>query len=84
MSTCIENKIHKNPVTLARHFPLYDIDSKYKSLRLLAKKSIKKIDFWMERSKQRKELAALDDHLLEDIGCSKAEVQEEISKPFWK
>ena len=84
MSTYIENKIHNNPVTLAKYLPVYDIDSKYKSLRLLAKKSIKKIEFWMERSKQRKELAALDDRMLEDIGYTQSEVQKEISKPFWK
>jgi len=84
MSVYIENKIQNNPVTLAKYLPTYDINLKYKSLRLLAKKSIKKIEFWMERSRQRRQLADLDDRMLEDIGYSQAEIQAEISKPFWK
>jgi uncharacterized protein YjiS (DUF1127 family) len=32
---------------------------------------------------QRQDLARLEDHLLEDIGYSRAEVHKETNKPFW-
>ncbi len=38
----------------------------------------------LERRKQRHALMGLDDHLLKDIGVSRAEVEQEVSKPFWR
>jgi uncharacterized protein YjiS (DUF1127 family) len=43
---------------------------------------------WMrtgiERSRQRRALALLDERLLRDIGHDRAEVAREIEKPFWR
>ncbi len=39
---------------------------------------------WQERSAQRRELAALDDRMLRDIGLSRYDVAEETTKPFWQ
>jgi len=39
---------------------------------------------WIERSRQRKHLAKLDDRLLDDIGLNRDQVKREINKPFWK
>ena len=39
---------------------------------------------WQARSRQRKQLALLDERLLEDVGLTQAEVQHEIAKPFWR
>lgn len=39
---------------------------------------------WAERVRQRRHLAELDDRLLRDIGVSRAEVEAEISRPFWR
>lgn len=39
---------------------------------------------WAERTRQRRHLAELDDRLLRDIGLSRAEVEAEISHPFWR
>ncbi|HXV32141.1 MAG TPA: DUF1127 domain-containing protein [Sinorhizobium sp.] len=39
---------------------------------------------WIERARQRRHLAELDDRLLRDIGVSRAEVEAEISRPFWR
>lgn len=39
---------------------------------------------WHDRSVQRHHLAALDDHVLKDIGLSRADVVRESSKPFWR
>ncbi len=38
----------------------------------------------MERRKQRHALMRLDDHQLKDIGVSRSEVEQEVSKPFWR
>ncbi|MBP2290938.1 DUF1127 domain-containing protein [Azospirillum rugosum] len=37
-----------------------------------------------ERWRQRQALGRLDDHLLKDIGLSRADVDAETRKPFWK
>jgi len=38
---------------------------------------------WMARSRQRQALGELDDHLLDDIGLTRAQAAREIAKPFW-
>lgn len=37
-----------------------------------------------ERWRQRQALMKLDDHLLKDIGLSRADVEKEVSKPIWR
>jgi uncharacterized protein YjiS (DUF1127 family) len=37
-----------------------------------------------ERQRQRQALLKLDDRMLSDIGVSRADVEREGSKPFWK
>lgn len=39
---------------------------------------------WMERARQRRMLATLDDRMLDDIGIGHAEVLRESDKPFWR
>jgi uncharacterized protein YjiS (DUF1127 family) len=39
---------------------------------------------WQERASQRRTLARLDDRLLRDMGLSRADVEHEVSKPFWQ
>lgn len=39
---------------------------------------------WHERSRQRRRLLDLDDHLLRDLGLTRAEVEDEWQKPFWQ
>ena len=38
---------------------------------------------WLDRARQRRHLGELDDRLLRDIGLSRAEVEHEVSRPFW-
>ena len=38
---------------------------------------------WHELARQRRALLALNDHMLEDIGISRAEAEREASRPFW-
>lgn len=39
---------------------------------------------WHERVKQRHHLGRLDEHRLKDLGLSRADVERETGKPFWK
>jgi len=39
---------------------------------------------WSARSRQRHALAALDDAMLKDIGLSRADIEFEAAKPFWR
>ena len=42
------------------------------------------LQLWMSRHEQRKQLALLDEHQLNDIGLNWVDVQAECAKPFWK
>lgn len=39
---------------------------------------------WRQRSRSRRELMALDDRLLQDIGLGRGDAYMEYSKPFWR
>ena len=39
---------------------------------------------WQDRANQRCQLSMAEDHMLEDIGLTRAEVALEIRKPFWR
>ena len=50
----------------------------------LATRLFDKVFTWLDRARQRRHLGELDDRLLRDIGLSRAEVDHEISQPFWQ
>jgi uncharacterized protein YjiS (DUF1127 family) len=39
---------------------------------------------WLERSRQRRQLGGLSDHMLRDIGLTRADAWAEAEKPFWR
>ncbi|WP_119303779.1 DUF1127 domain-containing protein [Dongia deserti] len=39
---------------------------------------------WAERAAERRHLSELDDHLLNDIGLNRADVEAISTKPFWR
>ena len=39
---------------------------------------------WLERHRAREHLYQMPDYMLRDIGVSRAEVEQEWEKPFWK
>jgi uncharacterized protein YjiS (DUF1127 family) len=39
---------------------------------------------WHDRARERRALMELSDHMLRDIGISRAEAQGEAAKPFWR
>ena len=61
-------------------FPPQSGEKSLPSLTLLA---IQTIVLWRHRYQQRKQLAKLDQHLIEDIGLTEKQIREESRKPFW-
>ena len=43
-----------------------------------------RLPVWEERARQRRQLLRLDDHLLKDMGMSRADAYREAHKPFWR
>lgn len=43
-----------------------------------------RIGRWYRASRDRRELASLDDATLSDIGLSRGDVEREYLKPFWR
>jgi len=39
---------------------------------------------WRERGRMRRQLAAMSDRELHDIGVCRAEVADEVGRPFWR
>jgi uncharacterized protein YjiS (DUF1127 family) len=39
---------------------------------------------WLERARQRRQLAQLSDYMLRDIGLTRADAWAESEKPFWR
>jgi uncharacterized protein YjiS (DUF1127 family) len=39
---------------------------------------------WLERARQRRQLRELSDHMLRDIGLTRADAWAECEKPFWR
>jgi len=42
-----------------------------------------KLQRWNELARQRRQLAALGDDMLKDIGRSRADIEWEANRPFW-
>jgi uncharacterized protein YjiS (DUF1127 family) len=64
---------------LARHPSLH-----HGGLMRLGGAAVHTLWFWVERSRQRRALARLNDHLLRDIGLTRDEARRECANPFWK
>jgi uncharacterized protein YjiS (DUF1127 family) len=53
-------------------------------LQIAAARVFDTLLLWQARGRQRRALARFDDHMLQDIGCSRQEVARECAKPFWR
>lgn len=54
------------------------------SLSAIGAAILKMVVAWQDRSRERSQLAMLDDYLLRDMGITRTEVAREISKAFWQ
>lgn len=68
---------------MLRH-PAVGLPAPRLGLGYLTRQVIRVVDRWIERSRQRRALADLNDHLLKDIGITRSEAACEIQKPFWR
>jgi uncharacterized protein YjiS (DUF1127 family) len=68
--------------TTVRFNPAADIS--LKGLNTLIVNAMDTVLDWQERARQRHHLGEMDDHLLRDIGLSRADLEHESSKPFWR
>ena len=66
----------------ARSTPAADIS--LKGLSTLIVNAMDTVLDWQDRARQRRHLGEMDDHLLRDIGLSRADLEYESSKPFWR
>ena len=39
---------------------------------------------WLRRARERSALQGLDDGMLKDIGVTRADIEFEVHKPFWR
>ena len=62
----------------AGHVPSWD------AIRAAAVRIVEVLFEWQDRARQRHHLETLNDHLLKDLGLSRADVARESSKPFWR
>ncbi|MGH6932811.1 MAG: DUF1127 domain-containing protein [Dongiaceae bacterium] len=46
--------------------------------------TLEQVQVWLDRSAQRRALEGLGDHLLKDLGLSRADVMREATKRFWQ
>jgi uncharacterized protein YjiS (DUF1127 family) len=56
----------------------------WSSLASAAQRAVQLLLIWRERAWQRRQLEMLNDHMLRDIGISRAEAHGEAAKPFWR
>ncbi len=54
------------------------------SFRAAAVRIVEVLFEWQDRARQRRHLETFDEHLLKDLGMSRADVEREASKPFWR
>lgn len=71
------NECYTNPITAHHSLGLG-------SLFISLLRINNQLELWLERSRQRRQLLELDEHLLKDIGISRSEAEQEGAKPFWK
>ncbi|AZZ43585.1 hypothetical protein C1896_00780 [Pseudomonadaceae bacterium SI-3] len=48
------------------------------------RRPLQSLRLWQQRARTRRQLAALNDHQLADIGISQSERMAELEKPFWR
>lgn len=44
---------------------------------------VRQLQRWRDLYRQRRQLAALSDFMLKDIGLSRADAEREANRPFW-
>lgn len=53
-------------------------------LQAAAKRGASMLRLWRQRGRDRRQLMELSDYMLKDIGITRDERENEISRPFWR
>ena len=53
------------------------------SVIALLRAALQQVKRWHALGRQRQQLASLSDEMLKDIGLSRADIEPEVSRPFW-
>ena len=80
-------QLRSSEATLAAHRPGLGRASSPRRVRLglrALERAAELLLTWQERAQQRHELETLNDHMLRDIGLTRADVMAEATKPFWQ
>ncbi|HCJ30519.1 MAG TPA: hypothetical protein DHV63_14805 [Pseudomonas sp.] len=48
------------------------------------RRALQLMRLWQQRARTRRQLAALDDRQLADVGISRSERLDELNKPIWR
>jgi uncharacterized protein YjiS (DUF1127 family) len=64
--------------------PARRLDISLKGLNTMIVSAMDTVLDWQDRARQRHNLLEMDDHLLRDIGLSRADLENEAAKPFWR
>ena len=75
------------PVSGSGRPPLMPVERRSEGrLRLpaWAARAVGLLSLWRQRTRARRQLRDTEDHILEDIGLSREDWLDEISKPFWR
>ena len=64
--------------------PFFNADDLLGGVKFAIVRAFEVLAVWQARERQRHHLRELDDRLLRDMGISRADVEHEASKPFWR
>ena len=64
--------------------PFFNADDLLGGVKFAIVRAFEVLAVWQARERQRHHLRELDDRLLRDMGISRADVELEASKPFWR
>lgn len=53
-------------------------------MRGLIRRALDRVAEWRARARERRDLPAMSDHALRDMGLDRASVWAECDKPFWR
>ena len=74
-------RLHKFVNDIEISAALYSMVQRIEAAAIKVRKTLA---VWVSRTAERRHLAELNDHMLKDIGLTRAEVAVEINKYFWQ